>query len=249
MAYRSRVAGSKLLKQEHELHIITNPFLNSDIHVLDNDDYQAPLTAHSLSRNSKWIIVRNNLHKIRSWGGINTEAVDPRCREWYILFQMRRELRRAQTRIQQIGRRPDFVPVHYFNLPVGETDIQRHNVSHVKPSDAIYYPSFGGDPIVLQPLLYYFSKECMVTHDSIFRSFLSDVCSVVDRNREHIRRVAVFRKVALTVTTIVSVILILMFFSLVLSVFTTASNLRDIYKDDPDGGIAWRHPEKTPKYL
>ena len=39
-----------------------------------NFDYQAPLTAHSLRSNSRWLIVRRNLHRIRYMGLNNVET-------------------------------------------------------------------------------------------------------------------------------------------------------------------------------
>jgi hypothetical protein len=36
-----------------------------------------------------------------------------------------------------------------------------------------------------------------------------------------------------------------MFFSLILSVFTTTSKLRQMYKNDPDGGVNRVEPETT----
>jgi hypothetical protein len=247
MSHRPKVTALKLPKQEQELRIITNPLADKNRRrVLQADDYVAPLSARSLKQSSKWIIVRNNIHKIRSWGGLKRMSViDQRFQEWYLFFQMRRELRRAQEQIKTIQSRPDFVPVHYFDLPVDETHVRRYNVSHVKESDAIYYPGFGREPIVLQSLLYYFTEECHVPYNSIFRTFLSDVCSVLNRERERINRAAVFRKVALIVAIAVFIILALMLFSLVLSVFTTTSKLSQMYQFDSDGGVEWRQSKTT----
>jgi hypothetical protein len=242
MARRSKLLSHKIPKQEQELHIITNPLVNSGLSLLDNDDYQAPLTSHTLSPNSKWIIVRNNIHKIRSWGGIDPSKVEKQYREWYLFFQMRRELRRAKKSIQQIEQRPNFIPVHYFDLPLDETHNRHCNVSHVRSSDVLYHPSFGSEPVVLQSFLYYFSKECAVPYTSIFRTFLSDVCSILYQDQQRLNRAAVFRKIALIATIIIFIILTLMLFSLILSVFTTTSKLTYMYKDDPDGGIEWRQP-------
>ncbi|CAF0848210.1 unnamed protein product [Rotaria sordida] len=245
MTYRSKILPHKFTKQEQELRIITNPLEETRLNLLDQDDYQAPLTAHTLVPNSKWIIVRHNLHKIRSWGGIDTSQVDERFRDWYIFLQMRRELRRAHEDIRQIGDRSDFVPVPYFRLPIDPIHTRRFDVSHVQPSDVLHYPSLGRDPIVLQSLLYYFSKECAVPYDSIFRAFLSNICLILYRDRQRIHRVAVLRKVALVIAIIVFIILGLMLISLIVSVLGTTSNLKDMYRNDVDGGIEWRESATT----
>jgi hypothetical protein len=249
MAYRSKIISRKIIKQEQELHILANPLSNPQSPLITSDDYQAPLTTHTLSPYSKWIIVRNNIHKIRSWGGLDLDRIDPVCQDWYIFYQMRRELRRAQSYIRQIEHQPDFVPVHYFDMPTDQTHTQRYNVSRVRPSAALYYPRFGPDSLPLQSLLYYFSKECAVPYNSVFRPFLSGVCSVIYQERAHDKRVAALRRAALVVTVIVGVIMGLMFFSLIISVFTTTSNLKRMYKNDPDGRLEWPRSGTTLNYL
>ncbi|CAF4322725.1 unnamed protein product, partial [Adineta steineri] len=100
-----------------------------------------------------------------------------------------------------------------------------------------YYAGLGSEPIVLQYLLYYFSKDCPVPHNSIFYSFLSDVNSVLETNRKRINRIVVFRKLALIFALIISILILIMLFSLTLSVITTMTNLREMYKNDVDGSI------------
>ena len=209
--------------------------------LLKEVDYHAPLTAHTLAPNSKWIIVRNNLHAIRSYGIMKRmSVVDPPFRDWYLFFQMRRELKRAEEQIRAIKYQPDFKPIHYFDLRVNKEQFLHFNVSHVRPNDGIYYAGLSAEPLVLEYLLYYFSKQNPVTYDSLFYSFLSDVNSVLYTNRQRIQRVVVFRRVALIIALAVFIIIIIMFFSLILSVITTTSNIRAMYRDDPDGGIEWR---------
>ncbi|CAF0732074.1 unnamed protein product [Adineta steineri] len=245
MSHRVKYLVPKFAKQEQELHIITNPFADAQSRLIDDDDdYQAPLTSHTLRPNSKWNIVRHNIHKIRSWGGINLDHVHPQLRYLYLYWQVRRELQRAQNSIEQIER-SHYTPIDYFNLPTDETHNRRYNVSHLQPSNAIYHPAFQSQPVVLQALLYYFSKECVVPYNSVFRPFLSDVCSILYQDRQRINRAAVFRKVATIITIVISIFLALMFFSLIVSVFTTTSNLRAMYRDDPDGGIEWRQSATT----
>jgi len=245
MSYRSKHFFHKNRKQEQELHIFTNPFVNSQLRLRDIDDYQAPLTSHTLKRNSKWIIVRNNIHQIRSWGGNNASDVNEQYRDCYIFFQMIRELRRAQKYIHQIENQPDFVPIRYFNLPIDETHTRRYNVSHVKPTDALYYQGLGREPIVLQSLLYYFSKGRTVTYNSIFREFLTDICSILYRDRQRLNRAAVRRKVALFIVIIIFIILGLMLFLLILSVLNTTLEFNKMYGNDPNGGIEWGQSEAT----
>ncbi|CAF3333352.1 unnamed protein product [Rotaria socialis] len=245
MSHRSKVLANKFQRHEHELRIITNPIANPRQYLLEHEDYEAPLTANALVPKSKWIIVRNNIHKIRSWGTIDTSHVDERMRDWYIFFQMRRELRRAQAEINEIEHRPDFRAVRYFNLPTDSTHVTRFDVSHVKSTDSVYYPGLGHDPIVIQSLLFYFSKECAVPYSSIFRTFLSDVCAIIYRDQQQRHRAAVFRKLVLSMTVIVSLIIALMLASMIFGASKTASNLAAMYKNDPDGGYEWRQPKTT----
>ncbi len=194
-----------------------------------------------IAPNSKWLIVRNNIHKIRSWSSMRCLSVaDQPVRDWYVFLKMKRELKRVQEEIRAIEYRSDFTPVRYFNLPIDKTRIRRYNVSHVRSTDGIYYGGLGSEPILLQYLLYYFSKECFVPYNSIFYSFLSDVNSVLDTNRQRLQRVVVFRRLALIFTLAISIILFIMFFSLILSVLTTTSNLRQMYKNNPDGEMIWQ---------
>ncbi|CAF5006855.1 unnamed protein product [Rotaria sp. Silwood1] len=90
MAYRTKILPHKFTKQEQELHIISNPFDTTRQYLLQHDDYEAPLTAHTLKPNSKWITVRNNMHKIRSWREVDTSNVDEKfrdCHFYYFHFQ------------------------------------------------------------------------------------------------------------------------------------------------------------------
>jgi hypothetical protein len=158
---------------------------------------------------------------------------------------MRRELRHAQQYIKEIENQSNFTPVRYFYLPISETNTRRLNVSHVKPTDALYYPGLGREPIVLQSLLYYFSKECAVPYHSLFRKFLTDICSILNQDRQRLDRAATFRKLALFIAIIFFIILGLMLFSLILSVLKTTSEFNKMYGNDPNGEIEWRQPDTT----
>lgn len=240
MSYRSKLLSHKIAKEEQELRIYSNPLSTPRFLSVD---YQAPLTARTLAPNSKWILVRNNLHKIRSWRKL--EKLDPNdpFGDGYLFLQMRRELQRVKEHIHEVENRPDFVPVQYFYLPTDERHTQRYDVSHVRPSDALYYPGFGQEPIVLQSLLYYFSIECVVPYQSVFRSFLSDVCTILNRNEQRLHHAAVLRKFASILALIVYIILGLMLFFLIFSVIKTTSSFQKFYANDPHGGIEWQSVE------
>jgi hypothetical protein len=250
MTFRAKRKFLRLIpKREEESTIITKP-ITSPIKspktpFLFGDDYQAPFTTETLPLQSKWVIVRNNIHKIRSWGELkHVSVIDQPFRDWYLFFQMRRELKRASEEISAIQYRRDFEPVHHFDLPIDDTRVRRYNVSHVRPSDGIYYAGLCSEPIVLEYLLYYFSKECVVPYNSTYYSFLLDVNSVLDTNRQRIQRVVVLRRVALLIALAVFIIIMIMFFSLILSVLTTTSKLRQMYKNDPDGGMNWKDSQR-----
>jgi hypothetical protein len=236
----------KIPKREQESYVNSITDLTVKTALLSTDDYQAPLTSYSLSPTSKWLIVRDNIHKIRNWG--DTKGIlrdDDPSGKLYRLLQMRRELKRAEDHIRAIQYRPDFIPIRHFELHINEKKVKRYNVSDVQPTDGIYYRGLGSEPIVLQNLLYYFNKECPVPYGSIFHSFLSDVIAVLYTNRERLKRVAVFRRLALFVTITFSVILFLMFISLILSVITTISNFKQMYKNDYEEEMKWHRPESA----
>ena len=151
----------KLPKHEHRLPN------HSARPLLADNDYQAPRTPGILSPNSKWLIVRDNLHKIRSWLPIRgLSVVHTPFLDWYVFFQMRRELKRAEEQIRVIQYRKNFTPIQYFNLAIDDTRFRRYNVSHVRPSDAIYYGGLSSQPMALENLLYYFNEECGVPYKS-----------------------------------------------------------------------------------
>lgn len=219
----------KLPKREQEHRIDSELPLSVNSPLLLEDDYQAPRIPGKLYPDSKWMIVRNNLHKIRSWAPIRRlSVVENSLFDWYIFFQMKRELKRAEQQIRAIQYRTNFTPIRYFNLAIDETRFRRYNVSHVRSNDAIYYGGLSSQPLVLQNLLYYFNDECRVPFNSIFYSFLCDVNAVLDTNRQRIQRVVVLRRAALIFAVSIFVILLTMLFSLILSVLTTASYFKQL---------------------
>ncbi|CAF1388250.1 unnamed protein product, partial [Didymodactylos carnosus] len=109
--------------------------------ILENYDYQAPLSAHSLKHNSKWLIIRRNLHRIRSMDG------QQRTPNIYLSFQMIRELQRAQSAIKNI----DHDNTHYhkikkFSLAVNKQKVKTYDVTHITPDDALFYDRLGDEP-------------------------------------------------------------------------------------------------------
>ena len=221
MSARPKIVLRKPVKHEKEKLIQREIFLQ--------DDYQAPLTCETISPESKWWIVRHNIHKIRSWGALrHMSTMDKTSQDWYLFFQMRRELKRAEEQIRSIQFRPDFRPVEYFELPIDDRYVRRYNVTHVKPTDGLYYAGLGSEPIVLQSLLYYFSKDCPVPVNSMFYSFLIDVNSVLNTNRQRLNRVVVLQRIAFIITLGICIILCLMFFSLILSVMTTMTKFQEV---------------------
>lgn len=244
MSTRRKLVVHKTARHKRESQIVFNPSSNLTqiikIPLLSNDDYQAPLTCHSLSPTSKWIIVRNNLHQIRSWGKARDIAKeDSHVKDWYLFFQMRRELKRAENQIRAIKDLQGFTPVSHFDLPIDERHVRRYNVSHVGRDDGVYYGGLGSEPIVLQYLLYYFSKECRVPYDSVLHSFLYDVNTVLDTNRQRMRRAVVFRKLALTLSIAIFIFLMVMFVTMIFSAFTTVSNLKQMYQTDLNPHMNW----------
>jgi hypothetical protein len=234
MSYRSKILPSKVPKEERELRIITNPRFSGQ------DDYHAPSTALTLAPNSKWIIVRNNLHTIRLWGKSQKLNLKDPFGDIYAFCQMRQELRSVQKQIQRVEARPDFTPIHYFYLSTDERHTERYDVGHIQPSEALFYPGFGLEPFVLQSLFYYFSIESPIRHNSVFQPFLSHVCAVVNRNERYLHRVAVLRKLAAIIASIVYIILGLMFFTLIFSVLKTTSSFHRFYANNPHGDLDWR---------
>lgn len=227
MSTRSRLFTPKFTNQEHELHVYVNPLVT-------------PLSPLIPPAPSKWIIVRKNLHTIRSWGGFSATSVNDQFHDKCVLIQMRRELRRMKEQIRAVEHRPDFVPVRCFKIPTDEEHSRRYKVSHVSPTSVLYHPSFDQEPIVLQSLLFYFSRECLVPYQSIFRPLLTNICSALDRDRERLERTAAFRRFALIIAIIIFIILSLMLITMIVGVLNTRSNFHKLYDNDIHGGVEWQ---------
>ncbi|CAF0887063.1 unnamed protein product [Didymodactylos carnosus] len=240
--FRSRIAiVRKNLKHEQEINIITNPQDQNKNTTLRQqrqphdgtslkmtrfnsiDDYQAPMTSFTLRPNSKWKLVRENLHKIRSWRQI--QRIDDPFQDWYIFFQMKRELKRAEKQIKNIEYLSNFKPIRYFPLAIDETHFEIYDTSQVKPTDAIFYSSSSGEPIILQYMLYYFAKESFVPYNGIFRPFLGDISSVIKANRNRSKRTQVLQNLALLGSIAVYILIGLMFLVLLINILNITSKL------------------------
>lgn len=235
----------RLPKQEKEVRIVGNP---SDRRAqkgrrsaspgntrqrLIEDDYQAPQTATGLRPNSKWLIVRRNVHRIRFMGHGRTR--DNTLPPLYLSLQMKRELKRAQEEIKNIDKEDNFTAVKSFALAVDERRTKMYDTSHVKPEDALTYDRLGEEPLPLQNLLFYFSKQ-EVPHGTMFWDFLNAVNCVLNMNRKRTVLVERLRKLALTLSIICYTILGCMLFLLIISVITTATKM-----NDPE--VRWLEPE------
>ncbi|CAF1051861.1 unnamed protein product [Didymodactylos carnosus] len=191
---------------------------------LIEDDYQAPLTASHLKPHSKWLIVRHNLHHIRCMGG---SAKDDKLPDLYNGFQMKRELTRAQEAIKNVDNDKNFAPVKRFGLAADKDNVVKfYNTAHVTDHDALVYDKLGGEPLSLQNLLYYFSKQD-IKYGTIYWEFLNEVNRVLNMNRKRMARVARLRKLALTLSVILYSILGIMLLALIFGVITTATKFND----------------------
>ena len=249
MAQSFRVRILRTPKREKEVHFSTNSSNRNDSSTLSplisrseatskpslpsknnrerliRDDYEAPSSANSLRPNSRWLIVRRNLHRIRFMGYSEGGQTD-KLPDLYLGFQMKRELKRAQDEIKNIDREKNFHVVKRFALAVDNKRTKIYNTSHVKPEDALIYDRLGEEPLALQNLLYYFSQQ-EVPHGTIFWDFLNEVNHVLNLRRKRTVLVKRLRKLALTLAIVVYCIIGFMFLLLIISVITTATKMND----------------------
>ncbi|CAF1448731.1 unnamed protein product [Rotaria sordida] len=234
-------------KQEQEIHVIDNPFekhdkqqspktiqpsslLRKETSVLTRDNYEAPLTAESLRSNSRWLIVRQNLHRIR-FMGFNNLSKEERLPDLYLDLQMIRELKRAKNEIKNVNKDKDFHIVKTFSLAAESGEPIVFNTSHVTPNDALIYDRLGEEPLLLQNLLYYFSKE-KVEKGTPFWDFLIRVNEVLNLKRKCTVIVQRLRRLALTLAIMFYSIIGFMFCLMIVSVIITATKF-----DDPE--VQW----------
>jgi hypothetical protein len=231
----------RIPKQEREVHIFNNPINEYDRddstsiqllpppqksrECLTGYDYQAPLTAHSLRPNSKWLIVRRNIHRIRFIGFSDT-GKEHRLPDFYLGLQMTRELKRAQEEIKNVDKEQDFRIIKEFSLSNDSGRKQKFDTSHVKPDDALIYDRLGEEPLALQNLLYYFSKQD-VQHGTVFWNFLNEVNHVLSLNRKRTVLVQRLQRLALTLAIIFYSFVGLMLLLMIISVIATATKMND----------------------
>ncbi|CAF2588780.1 unnamed protein product [Rotaria sp. Silwood2] len=249
MAQSHRIRLLCIRKQEHEIHIIDNPLdkhgktkssspfhastaLRKQSDVLAGDDYQAPLTADSLQPDSRWLIVRRNLHRIR-FMGLNNLGKEDQLPNLYLGFQMTRELKRAQDEIKNIDKEKDFHILKEFSLSGHSGRRKVFDTRHVGPNDALIYDRLGEEPLALQNLLYYFSKQ-EVQHGTVFWDFLNEVNQVLNLRRKRTVLVQRLRRLALTLAIIFYCIVGFMFSLMLISVIATAAK-----SNDPE--VKWVH--------
>lgn len=234
MAQSLRTRLVRLPKQEQEIHVFNN-LMNKFDHTdstkpktperISDYDYQAPLTAHSLQLNSKWLIVRRNIHRIRFMGFSETGR-ENRLPDFYLGLQMTRELKRAQEEIKNVDKEVDFRVIKQFSLSNDRGRAKIFNTSHVKPDDALIYDRLGEEPLALQNLLYYFSKQD-VPHGTVFWNFLNEVNQVLNLRRKRTVLVQRLRRLALTLAVILYSFIGLMFFLMMISIISTVSKMND----------------------
>ncbi|CAF3433388.1 unnamed protein product [Rotaria socialis] len=247
MAQSHRIRHFHNRKQEQEIHVIESPFekhnkqqspktirpsspLRKETSVLIRDDYEAPLTAGSLRPNSRWLIVRLNLHRIRLMG-FNNLSKEDRLSDLYLDFQVIRELKRAKNEINNVNKDKDFHMGKTFSL-AGESGKPRvFNTSFVTPNDALIYDRIGEEPLVLQNLLYYFSKQ-NIEKGTPFWNLLIRVNEVLTLKHKCTVLVQRLRRLVLTLTIIFYSIIGFMFCLMIISVIITARKL-----DDPE--VQW----------
>ncbi|UJR09419.1 hypothetical protein I4U23_013660 [Adineta vaga] len=238
-SHRTRLM--RLPKQEEELHIISNPLEvleQQDVsqalvppspsrlqrEALTAYDYQAPMTANSLRPNSRWLVVRRNIHRIRFMGFRGT--TEGKVPDFYLGLQMTRELRRAQQQIKNVDLDENFQVVKEFSLATDKGPSRKFDTRHVKPDDALIYDRLGEEPLALQNLLYYFSKQD-VPHGTVFWDFLNEVNHVLNLKRKRTVLVERLRRLALSLALIIYSAVGLMLFSMVISVITTITKMND----------------------
>lgn len=236
MAQSIRTRLQRVPRQEQEIHVIANPSDQqaplisrsskaSQRRRLIENDYEAPLTSSRLRPNSRWLIVRRNLHRIR-FMGYNDRGRESNVPDFYIGFQMKRELKRAQEEIKNIDKEKNFQAVKQFALAVDAKRTKMYDTSHVKPDDALIYDRLGEEPLALQNLLFYFSRQD-VSHGTLFWEFLSGVNHVLNMKRKRTVLVQRLRRLAFTLAIILYVILGIMLILLVVSVIMTAMKMND----------------------
>ena len=231
----------RIPKQDHELHILTNPLEEYDqidssspptittprqLTNLDSSfDYQAPLTAHSLRANSRWVIVRRNLHRIRYMGSNNVER-EGGMTNFYLTFQMVRELKRAQEEIKNIDKERDFYVIKEFSLDGHSGGTKRFDLRHIKSNDALIYDRLGEEPLSLQNLFYYFSKQ-KVEQGTTFYDFLYEVNQVLNLKRKRTVLVKRLQRLALTIAIIIGSFIGLMFIVMIIASIATLTRMNN----------------------
>ena len=244
MAQAIRARIHRVPRREQEVHVITNPS-DQQTRLLDQSsrssqrkrladpDYEAPMTSYRLGHESRWLIVRRNLHRIR-FMGYNDRGRDSALPDLYIGFQMKRELKRAQEEIKNIDKEKNFRVIKQFRLAVDNKRTKIYDTSHVKPDDALIYDRLGEEPLALQNLLYYFSKQD-VPHGTLFWEFLNEVNRVIHMDTKRKVLVQRLKKLAFTLAIILYSIVGFMLIMMIISAIATVTKM-----NDPE--VQWMEP-------
>ena len=243
MTQSTRTRLMRLPKHEQEIHVLENPLSSHDSGPAsptksmgkgDDYDYQAPLTAITLLPNSRWLVVRRNLHRIRFMGMKDGGQQTQQLPDFYLGLQMTRELKRAQEEIKNVDKEENFHAIKQFALAMGKERKKTFDISHIKPDDSLIYDRLGEEPLPLQNLLYYFSKQD-IQQGTVFWEFLNGVNQVMNLKRKRTVLVQRLQRLALTFAVIIYGWIGAMLFLLIVSVITTATRM-----NDPE--VLWTEP-------
>lgn len=230
MSRRSKSSLRRSLNPGGEIRIQMNPL----------SKVESALLIRPKLCSSKWIIVRQNLRLIPILDRVlNSKSDKDESRDLCLLIHMRRQLRRKKELIRELEHEPNLTPIRHYHIRTDATHIEHYNVSKVKPTSVLYHPSFDEEPVVLQALFFYFHHECDGSSQSIFRPFMTEICSVIKRDRKRRKRADKLRQLAFMLSLFIFIILGLMFIALVTSVISTRLEFDKLYEYDIHGGIGW----------
>ena len=137
---------------------------------------------------------------------------------------MVRELKRAEVEIKNIDKQDDFYVIKEFSLDGNAGNKKRFDVRHVKSNDALIYDRLGEEPLSLQNLFYYFSKQ-KVEQATTFYDFLYQVNQVLNLKRKRTVLVRRLQRLALAITILISSFIGLMFIAMIIASIATLTRM------------------------
>ena len=158
--------------------------------------------------------------------GFNPEGKESRMPDLYLGLQMTKELLRAQKDIKDVDKEDDFHIVKLFSLANDKGKTKTFDTSHVKPDDALIYDRLGDEPLLLQNLLYYFSKKD-IQEGTVFYKFLTEVNEVINLKRKRTVLIQRLQRLALILAVILYSFIGFMFILMFISVIATATKMND----------------------